>query len=245
MPSPAPTDDQRQREYLRRQLTRNPMRQDEAIIRTRAALLGIAEGRAKQANPRVNRHKLRAELEEIRQVCFKGNPQELAARIDAMPLQQFPDLQALAARLRTILTSRAKLPGLIGEKGFDADFLNCFKEVLVSPARDTAVMKERVLVSFQNRKLQRKGKQMIALLQRSLPELCALESEWLGALQAERARLSKSLDGWWGSNDYESIPTEASPKSSWWSGSFWSYWWAYFLIAQLVRLLARTFGGDD
>lgn len=245
MPSPTPKDDQRQRDYLRRQLGRNPIRQGEVIVRARAALLGIAERDSKRSNPRVDRNKLRAELEAIREACFKGNPPELAARIDSLPLGPYPDLQALAARLRTILTSRAKLPGLIGQKGFDPDFLNCFKEVLVSPARDTAVLKERVLVSFQNRKLQRKGKQMISLLQRSLPELYALESEWMGSLQAERARLSKSLDGWWGGNDYEAVPMEASPKSSWWSGSFWSYWWAYFLIAQLVRLLARTFGGDD
>lgn len=187
MSSPA---DPKVRAYLKRQLARNPWEESERIVAERARALRLRPRAAASAGVDTGeeRQRLRNELDALRTTAFTAPLPELSERLARLKLDDYPDLRSAAERLRTILASRSVLPQLTGHRDFNPDFLACFKEVLVSPARDTAVLRERVLNSFGNRKLRKSGVRMIRLLEKQAPALCALERPWLDALTKQKHR---------------------------------------------------------
>ncbi|TWT30176.1 hypothetical protein KOR34_47340 [Posidoniimonas corsicana] len=187
MSSPA---DPKVRAYLKRQLARNPWEESERIVAERARALRLRPRAAASAGVDTGeeRQRLRSELDALRTTAFTAPLPELSERLARLKLDDYPDLRSAAERLRTILASRSVLPQLTGHRDFNPDFLACFKEVLVSPARDTAVLRERVLNSFGNRKLRKSGVRMIRLLEKQAPALCALERPWLDALTKQKHR---------------------------------------------------------
>ena len=160
MSNAPPAPDPKAVAYLRGQLARNPWHESEAIITKRAKALRLEKRNphAEAVDHSRQREEVRAALAKVRSAAFTGNVQDLAAQLEAAPLADFPDLAAAANRLRAILSSRAKLPTLVHAPDFDADFLDIFKQVLVSPARDTALAKERALIAFNRRALRKRGK---------------------------------------------------------------------------------------
>ncbi|QDU86969.1 hypothetical protein Pla175_03230 [Pirellulimonas nuda] len=192
MSTPTPTADERTRRYLIRQLQRNPWEAADQIVASRAKALGQQPKVEQQSSvdPAEQRRAAREGLDAVRAACFTGDAAQLSARLDALPLADLPDLRAAADRLRVILASRKDLPALSQQPGFDGDFFECFKQVLVKPARETTVMRERVLASTRQRKLRRRLNGMIALMEREMPQLCALERDWLTTLTASRPVLA-------------------------------------------------------
>ncbi len=135
MSSPALPADAKVRAYLQQQLARNPWEESDAIVATRSRALRLetkptAEG---AEDPTDRRLALRNQLDAIRAEAFSGDAGKLCSQLDALPLDDFPDLKAAAARLGVIVASRAKLPSLTQQPDFNADFFNVFKEVLICP----------------------------------------------------------------------------------------------------------------
>lgn len=190
MSNQAPAPDPKVVAYLQGQLARNPWHESEEIVAKRAKALRL-ERRNPQAEAMEHgrrREQVRETLARVRAAAFTGDAQTLAAEVQALPVTDFPDLAAAAARLQVILSSRAKLPTLVHAPDFDADFLAILKQVLVSPARETAVVKEKALVAFNRRTLRKRGQRMIGLVRRELPELYALERDWLDSLSSLKRR---------------------------------------------------------
>ncbi|WP_442481941.1 hypothetical protein [Aeoliella sp. SH292] len=176
-------------DYLTRQLGRNPIHESGEIVRARAKAFKLEQKTAtpaKSASPSGQRQKVRDELEKIREQCFSGPVEPLLQSLVALPLADYPDLAVLAKRLRVILGSRIKLPTLSQNPQFDGDFFSVLKQVLVSPARDVAVLREQVLASFRHKRNRKRGQGMIRLLKSETPELYALEADWLDSLARYR-----------------------------------------------------------
>src|SRR5690606_7294840 len=98
-------------------------------------------------------------------------------------------------RLRTIIECRQSLPPLTSHRDFSGDFFACLKQVLTSPTRDVAVLREQVIASFQKRANRRQGKAMIRLVKAKLPQLYALEAQWLETLLRFQPRSSGASSG--------------------------------------------------
>jgi len=215
--------------YLTSQLARNPIHQSGDIVSHRAKAFKLApkpnSHSAVAASASVDhRPKLREKLEKIRSACFTAPVDKSLASLDKLDLASFPDLAALAGRLRVILKSRSALPQLSGHPKFDGDFFSCLKKVLVSPPRDVSVLREQVLASFRHRKNRKRGQAMVKLLKAELPELYALESDWLESLLRYSPRREASATAGRGSAS---------------TGSSGSYVWTIWLVLAVAGGAAR------
>ncbi|WP_425398932.1 hypothetical protein [Aeoliella sp.] len=212
-------------DYLTKQLARNPINESGDIVRSRAKAFRLeAKQKTKSANaPSAGeRQKVRDQLEQIRQACFTGPVDQLLGRIRQLPVQEFPELAALARRLTVVLQSRGKLPALASDRRFDGDFFSVLKKILVSPSRDVAVLREQVLASFRHRHNRRHGQAMIRLLKTELPELYALESDWLDSLLRYSAR----------KHAVAAAPGQAATTER--SSNGWP-WWLFLLVLPVIR----------
>lgn len=219
-------------EYLTRQLGRNPIHESGEIVRSRAKAFKLERKSTTPAQstlPSGQRQKVRDELERIREQCFTGPVEPMLRSLATMPLADYPDLAVLAYRLQVILDSRAKLPSLSQHPQFDGDFFSVLKQVLISPARDVAVLREQVLASFRIRRNRKRGQAMIKLIESEIPGLFALEADWLRSLA--RYRGVKYL---WGGSQSEKAFTDSS------SGAGWMIWILVILSGVAIRSCARS-----
>lgn len=216
-------------DYLTKQLARNPIHQSGDIVAARAKAFRLQPKQAPAAAtaPAGERQKVRDELERIRKQVFAGSIDSLLAEIKRLPVADFPDLAALARRLTVILQSRAKLPGVTGDPRFDGDFFSCLKQVLVSPPRDVAVLREQVLASFHLSRNRKRGKAMIGLLKEQLPELYALEADWLDSLM--RYKAGRYI---WGSRRGDPRPLVATQEQE---SSKWPVWVVVMIVLVGIR----------
>lgn len=222
-------------DYLTKQLARNPIHQSGDIVAARAKAFRLQPKQAPAAAtapPAGERQKIRHELERIRKQVFTGSIDSLLAEIERLPVAEFPDLAALARRLTVILQSRAKLPGVTGDPRFDGDFFSCLKQVLVSPPRDVAVLREQVLANFHVGRNRKRGKAMIGLLKEQLPELYALEADWLDSLM--RYKAGRYI---WGSRRGEPRPLVATEQQE---SSKWPVWVVVMLLLFGLRAAIRS-----
>jgi hypothetical protein len=100
-----------------------------------------------------------------------------------------------------------------------------FKEVLVASPRDSAIVKERTLAAFGDAKLRKRGTKMIGLIERELPYLYELESQWMTSLVNQRNRKKVSAD-----NQYVVAPS---------SEGFSIPWWAIFVVIAILKAVLR------
>lgn len=188
--------------YLTRQLARNPIHESGDIVAERAKTFKL-NADSKEPKPTAApaatadlRKRVREKLEKIRIACFGVEVEKALVSLDRLQLQDFPDLAVLAGRLRVILNSRKALPRLKVDKRFDSDFFSCYKKILSSSPREVTVLREQVLASFRHRKNRKRGQAMIRLLKTELPELYALEQEWLDSLlKAQKYQTGEGSSG--------------------------------------------------
>jgi hypothetical protein len=221
-------------QYVERALVQNPLEESAAIIRRRSRLLGLEPAIARtsetatEANPAVERQAVLKRIEAIRSTFWKAPLAELRASLAELKSQTLPDIQSAVGRLSVVASHRDQIPRLISDKAFDGDFLSVFKEVLIAAPRDSAVTKEKTLVAFGDRKIRRRGTKMIRLIERELPYLYELESQWLKSLVAARGKPKAQSTG--------DRFTASSP-------GFSIPWWIWLLIPILLRVLRAVISG--
>ncbi len=193
MPDSKSTDEQRSINYLVQVLQRNPLEESASIIRGRNRLLGLTKSVTSQSQPGVDLGKTRQQreralqqVEQLRKIVWTAPLEQLRGELDAVSANRFPDIQATVKRLSTLVAQRSQFPSLVEHPHFDADFFSTLKEVLASPPREVAILKERQIVAFGKRKKRRRGKKMLRLLKKEQPALYALEAAWLDSLTRQR-----------------------------------------------------------
>lgn len=244
MSSPEAGANEKLLQYVERALRTNPLQESAAIIRRRNRLLGLeptptsATTTAKQAqtpavDPTVKRQELLKRIETIRAGFWSMELVSLRSQIQNLDAGDFPDVDAVVRRLATVAKHRGEIPRILVNKAFDSDFFKIFKEVLIAAPRDSAVMKERALAAFGDRKMRRRGTKMIKLIEKELPHYYQLETQWLKSLMAQRGRVkapAKQQDHF----------VEAG------SGGFFSEipWWGYMMIVVVIRMLIKLAGSE-
>ena len=244
MSSPEAGPNEKLLQYVERALRTNPLEESATIIRRRNRLLGLepphasATAATKQAqtpavDPAVKRQKLLKRIEMIRAGFWTMELVSLRGQIDNLDASDFPDVDAVVRRLATVAKHRGEIAHILGNKAFDPDFFKIFKEVLIAAPRDSAIVKERTLVAFGDRKLRARGTKMIKLIEKELPHYYHLETQWLKSLVAQRGKVSAPAR-------QQDHFVEAG------SGGFFSEipWWGYMVILAVIRMLIKLAGSE-
>ncbi|WP_428307815.1 hypothetical protein [Lacipirellula sp.] len=230
MSSAPPSDNDKLLQYVERALRQNPLQESAAIIRRRNRLLGLeaavtpkASGGSGSVDPGAQRQTLLKQIEKIRATFWTMKLDTLRESLAQLDAKEFPDVDAVVRRLTLVAKHRDQIPRILGQKDFDSDFFRVFKEVLIAAPRDSAIVKEKALVAFCERKLRKRGTRMIKLIERELPYFHQLESQWLKSLMAQRGRVSaprSTQDHFEEGRSGSSFP-----------------WWGYIVIISLIRLV--------
>jgi hypothetical protein len=236
-------------QYLEQTLRLNPLNDGAMIIRRRSRLLGLEAAPVKAAaaaggsapnaaaaagagsarkgpvlDTAAARQKQLARIEDIRGRFWTTPLPMLKASLEKMSGDDFPDIQSVVKRLSVVAAHRDQIPRLTTDKAFDGDFLKVFKEVLVAAPRDCAIVKERTLAAFGDAKLRKRGTKMIGLIERELPYLYELESQWMKSLTRQSTRKKAKSD-----DRFVLMQESGSPSIPWW------------IIALVIVTLLRAF----
>lgn len=244
MSSPEAGANEKLLQYVERALLTNPLEESAAIIRRRNRLLGLeaaptsaaapaAKATAPSVDPALQRQRLLKQIETLRAGFWSMELTSLRGQIDALDASDFPDVDAVVRRLATVAKHRGELPRILGNKAFDPDFFKIFKEVLIAAPRDSAIVKEKALVAFGERKLRNRGTKMIKLMEKELPHYYHLETQWLKSLMAQRGRVSAPVKS-------QEHFVQREP-----SGLFSGIpWWGYFVIIPLIKIVLKLVNSD-
>jgi hypothetical protein len=237
-------------QYLEQTLRLNPLNDGAMIIRRRSRLLGLeaapkaaaaaggsppnAAAAAGAGSARTGpvldtaaaRQKQLARIEDIRGRFWTTPLPMLKASLEKMSGDDFPDIQSVVKRLSVVAAHRDQIPRLTTDKAFDGDFFKVFKEVLVAAPRDCAIVKERTLAAFGDAKLRKRGTKMIGLIERELPYLYELESQWMKSLVSQRNRKLKPASD----EQYMVAPV---------SEGFSIPWWSIFIVIAILKAVLR------
>jgi hypothetical protein len=251
MSSPKEAAYERAVQYLEQTLRLNPLNDSATIVRRRSRLLGLEATPAKSAvaqgaaatgavakrgavdgnvvepvgDVAAVRQKQLARIEVIRSRFWTTPLPMLKTSLEKLSADDFPDIQSAVRRLSVVASHRDQIPRLVSNKAFDGDFFKVFKEVLVASPRDSAIVKERTLAAFGDAKLRKRGTKMIGLIERELPYLYELESQWMTSLVNQRNRKKVSAD-----NQYVVAPS---------SEGFSIPWWAIFVVIAILKAVLR------
>lgn len=223
------------------------MWQADEVLASRAALHGVDVAKHNSYQTAIDesarKSALRNKVYRLRDMVWEAPLEELRKHLGRLRLDGEPELAKLVSRLKAIVEARAELPQLTQHRDFDADFFECFKQVLTGSVRHSAEMRERVAASFQDRKLRKRGQRMIKLLRREVPELAALEVDWLTRLSRQRGmsavesysatRSDASESWWWPSGGVIFLLIIAPPLGI-----------IVWLVASLARLWSRWRGAS-
>lgn len=218
-------NDRDPREYLSQVLGMNPLHESDKIVTLRSRMLGFSESNtpAHEFEQQEQRSADLQELQAIRNSFWKDSVESIEARLDKLNVEDFHELQEPVNRLKVVARHRDRIVDFPTNSRFDEDFLRHLKWVLTAAPRDTAALREKLLVAFRNRKNRKQGRPLIARLKAEYPEIYALESAWFAKLANEKSYRIRSRE-------------KADRK-----GSFNFVWViiAVFALRALVRLLSN------
>ena len=177
-----------QRQYLKEVLRLNPVYQSEEAHLARVELLE-AESYDRRSKRQLasreyadRRASARKKIADLREKIWKSSIEELEPEVNLLDFSEFPEYEQDATTFRVILQARERIPELISHKQFDADFLECVKQSLVTGPVQRAEIEERVRASFSNNRLKRDAKGMVGLIKTELPELYELRKDWFDTM---------------------------------------------------------------
>ncbi len=213
--------------YLASALQMDPMNESHQIVALRSQVFGLhEEGNVSTAELDEENHRAAAleKLQAIRGNLWTEPLESLTAQLDELNTQEFPELREPVHRIRLVLRNREKILNLDVPDRFAEDFMRHLKDLLAASPRDSAVLREQLLVAFRNRKNRKQGKPFVERLRRELPEVYTLEKTFLEDLSTQRAR--RTVNG---------VP-KAEGRSTWW-------WWIVAFIG--FRILVNAIGGSS
>ena len=222
--------------YLEQMLSMNPMVAGEEIVCTRAKALKLQP----PAGPAIphdteqlqsRRREFLQRLADTREKFWSLTPEKLQVRLNRLDVGPYPDLAATVARLRTVASHRPDLARLYDRAELNRDFLNAFRQVLVAPSRDVAILKEQLLSKFRNRAFRKAGRRMVKILEQELPAIYELEADWLETLYRQKVELPEIIISS-GSRD-----TSLTEKAS--GASPWVVWVVLFILFQIIKSLSQ------
>jgi hypothetical protein len=185
-------------DYIARLLRMNPIHQGAEIIHARNELLRVVTGESVAAEAIVSRqqaHDYRREalekLNSVRAGFWTLPLADLNAQLEAVENLAFDDLKRVARRLQVVARHREAFLSVMGLAPVETEFADALKEVLVRSPRDTVILREHVLDTFDIRARRNACKQKLRILKARLPTLYELEAEWFNSMCRGKAGASR------------------------------------------------------
>ena len=184
--------------YLIRVLQMNPHVEAESILAIRAKMFGLVDSSRKpKADERLDERRLmlRNQIDELRSQFWTLQVQTLRSRLDALSVQNFPDLRAAVDRLKLISLYRDQFNQLGKHRDRNINLLNTFKRIIMMPPRDAGRIKEKYLRKIAHSSSLGDMKKMVRTMKKQFPDLYNVESDWFKEIERIKARESMSYDG--------------------------------------------------
>jgi hypothetical protein len=194
--SPPKTANRDPAEYLASVLLLNPIFQADEILAARDRFLG-RESQA-DASPEIwqlqeQREELQTQIDLVRENFWTMKPKELREALEALKVDQFPDLSLATERLRAAFRVRSEFPKLSQHKHSDQELFEKLKEIAVAAPREAGRTKQAFFLrTSANLKLHRRCRAMIKTMRKEFPELFQLEREWLQQIESTKPIAGKT-----------------------------------------------------
>jgi hypothetical protein len=228
-PPRAKTDAERS-QYLAQVLRQNPLRNAPDILEARNRFRGVTANGA-TANSGVDLYERREEaaraIAELREEFWSLDLNTLSRRLKGLELGKFPDLQNAARRMSVVAGIRAKLPKLTADSNFDGAFFSHLKSIWVVSPRDAAPIKDQVMRDFEKPAKLRKAQAMIGMLENELPEVYALDEDWLDMILRLRPK------------DLQRPEKKEAASGVTFEGWGWAIWVVVWIVIQVLRHSVR------
>ena len=191
MPNPA-TDDRSMR-YLAAALPLNPVIESGRLIALRAKYLRIEQPTpaTKQAEYDAlleQRQKMSVHLEALRKNFWKSDIGKIRKSLQSLELDRFPDLRIARDRLRTLAEHRPEFARLAEQGIDDPDFFRSLRLILVAAPRKAATERDDLFESIRSAERLRRIRKMIRSIRKRMPDIYALEADWLESILRMRKR---------------------------------------------------------
>lgn len=229
------TDEARTERYLKTALKLNPVVDGERVVALRSKFLRIqgpelAVTADSQTDTRELRQRMSLRLDEIRRTFWKSDIGVIRKKLGQLKLDRFPDLRLARERLLILAEHRHEF-GQFAEKGIvDPGFFKSFREVLVARPGVAATGRDELIESIRSAVRLKKIRSMIRMVRKQMPEIYALETDWLESIARMRKRKMKKESGGWSGFDLD------------FDGFGWVLW---FGAIALLRLLLQWGGSGD
>lgn len=226
-----PRSEAQQLAYLKRVLKMNPLSDAEHVLALRnrfhrAPELSAVQASGSPGNTYELRQETAAAIAELRRSFWQTELDVIKQRLAELPLGQFPDLHHAARRLAILAANRHQFAQLAAEKQFNRGFLSNLKEILVLSQKETAELKDAVLLKMADKSRSKQVRKSLKILDKLAPELYDLEEEWFELLRTAKPSLPSR------SNQAETGKAEET-------GWGWIIWVAIIIAAKLLGALTR------
>lgn len=180
--------------YVTHCLRLNPMWEADAVLIARAEVHGIESmedaGRQQTLEQARQRANVRSQVFALRDNAWTTPPEETLRELAELPIEDQPELEPVVRRLTVVAKARPRLAELATHRHYNEAFFEGFKQVLTGGPQQAALVREQGLAVLQDRRARKHFRRMVKLLRRELPELCALEADWLNSVRRGRFQLT-------------------------------------------------------
>lgn len=234
MPNPK-TEEVRARRYLASALKLNPVLDGERIVALRSRFLRLespdaAAGKKRPPDIGELRQRMSSRLDDIRRSFWKSDVGLIRKKLSQLKLDRFPDLRLARERLMILAEHRHEF-GQFAEKGVaDPGFFKSLRVVLVAPPGVAAASRDELIESIRNPARLKQVRSMIRRIRKQMPEIYALESDWLDSIARMQKRKVKKQSQ---NSGFFNIDLD---------GLGWVIWILVFVI---LRIVIRIGGSSD
>ena len=179
--------------YMNDVLKLDPIGEAESIVAARAAFVDPSVIVALEAsiNPldrQQERAAVRWHLQELRRVFWQIDDADLERRLTWLARKRLPETASQLERMRQAAAHRPAMRTLIAERQIPFSFLASFGNVLIAPAREANLWRERIFSAMRPERniyypqAQSVTKNAVLTIRSRFPYLYAMEDGWLNEI---------------------------------------------------------------
>lgn len=237
------------REHLIHALNTHPGYEPEVVLESRRKALGIATQTRQPVAEAAReaaaaKHEAREEVTAIRGEVWKAPVAELIRRLDALPLDDQPQLRASEARLRAIAAARDEVERLSDHDSFEPNVFGHVKQLLAGAPGEAAEAHAWLIGMMHVGSTRRPTRELLRLVRKEAPTLYQLESARLDeALRTRGVGLFRASGPRLPDRPMATLATKTGSQ-----GRVTVNWWVFvallMLLGQVLRYLRLGAGGE-
>ncbi|MCG8649992.1 MAG: hypothetical protein MI861_09165, partial [Pirellulales bacterium] len=177
--------------YLRKAFAFNPMWQSKEFLELRRGKLGLKSVANDLSADEITRrqgrrHAVKQHVKQIQNHFWTMPLDQLQQMLQAIDIEEMPELAPLVKRLRTTATCRADFPRMGAARGMDLSLFNAFRKVVVLPPAEAGYIREQFIQSLHHPSRLRDVRRAIRVIESDYSILFGLERDWFLTLSQLR-----------------------------------------------------------